>query len=119
MARQVVAEQANDVGRLAATLVAVLDPGLIVLGGGVGQNPLLRAGVQETVRRLTWETEIAVSVLGPRATALGAAQIAAEIGLQTIVGPNHSRGLAFSPSPSLRSAAAPPGAAPTDGMSRG
>lgn len=100
-ARAVIEEQAHDVGRLAATLAAVLDPGLIVLGGGVGQNPRLLAGVQETVRRLTWETEIAVSVLGPRATALGAAQIAATIGLQTIVGPNHGHGLAFSPSPSL------------------
>jgi predicted NBD/HSP70 family sugar kinase len=76
---------AQEVGEMAAAVVAILDPGLLILGGGVGQSPLLVDSVSTTVRRLTWETEIRSGVLGPDATIMGAAQLAAEAALSDIL----------------------------------
>jgi predicted NBD/HSP70 family sugar kinase len=76
---------AQEVGEMAAAVVAILDPGLLILGGGVGQSPLLLDGVRATVRRLTWETEIRSGVLGPDATIMGAAQLAADAALSDIL----------------------------------
>ena len=64
----------------------MLDPGLIVLGGGVGQNPLVVQEVQRVMKELTWSTEIAVSSLGTNGTALGAMRLAADYGLALILG---------------------------------
>ena len=79
------AEHAGEVGRLAASLVAVLDPGLVILGGGVGRNPLLTDGVRRTLEALSWPTKVEVSRLGERATVLGAAHLARERGVNTVV----------------------------------
>ena len=40
-ARRMVDGHSRDIGRLAVAVLAVIDPGLIVLGGGVGQNQLV------------------------------------------------------------------------------
>jgi predicted NBD/HSP70 family sugar kinase len=79
---------AQDIGRLVAACVGMLDPGLIVLGGGVGQNPLVVQEVQRVMKELTWSTEIAVSSLGTNGTALGAMRLAADYGLALILGGN-------------------------------
>ncbi len=76
---------AREVGEMAAAVVAILDPGLLILGGGVGQNPLLLDKVRATVRRLTWETEIRSGTLGSDATIMGAAQLAADAALADIL----------------------------------
>jgi len=76
---------AQEVGEMAAAVVAILDPGLLVLGGGVGQNPLLVDSVRETIRRLTWETEIRSGALGSDATIKGAAQLAADAALADVL----------------------------------
>ncbi|MBB5897871.1 putative NBD/HSP70 family sugar kinase [Kutzneria kofuensis] len=80
-----VREHSLEVGKLAASLSAVLDPGLVVLGGGVGANPLLTPGVVETLAGLSWPTEVVVSRLGDRATVLGAARLAREQGVRRAV----------------------------------
>ena len=80
-----VAEHAAEVGKLAASLAAVLDPGLVILGGGVGRNPLLTDGVRETLAALSWPTKVEVSRLGERATVLGAAHLAREHGVNAVV----------------------------------
>lgn len=85
-ARRHVDRHAADIGRLAAAVVGVMDPGMIVLGGGVGQNPLLLPGVARTVRQLTWETEIATSPFGNRGSVLGATQLAAREAVRSLVG---------------------------------
>ncbi|MET8848715.1 ROK family protein [Amycolatopsis sp. NPDC004625] len=85
LARELVAEHAEAVGNLAASICAVLDPGLVVLGGGVGRNRLLLPGVAATVGRLSWPTEVAVSELGARATVLGAAHLAREKGIRAVL----------------------------------
>jgi predicted NBD/HSP70 family sugar kinase len=81
-----VTRHARDIGRLVAACVGVLDPGLIVLGGGVGQNPLVVDEVRRVARALTWTTDIAVSSLGPNGTVLGAMQLAADYALGLILG---------------------------------
>jgi predicted NBD/HSP70 family sugar kinase len=83
--RALVGTHAQEVGEMAAAVVAILDPGLVILGGGVGQSPLLLDKVRQTVRRLTWETEIRSGVLGRDATIMGAARLAADAALADIL----------------------------------
>jgi predicted NBD/HSP70 family sugar kinase len=85
-ALQWVRRHAADIGRLVAACVGMLDPGLIVLGGGVGQNPLVLEEVQRIAKELTWPTEIAVSSLGASGTALGATRLATDFALGSILG---------------------------------
>jgi predicted NBD/HSP70 family sugar kinase len=77
---------AADIGRVVAACIGFLDPGLVVLGGGVGQNPMILNEVQRTARDLTWSTEIAVSSLGVNGTALGAMRLAADFSLAQVIG---------------------------------
>ena len=75
-ARRLVDQHATDIGRLAVGVMSVLDPGLVVLGGGVGQNQLLLPGVRRVTTSLAWDTEITVGALGEHATVLGAVHLA-------------------------------------------
>lgn len=84
LARVLVAEHADEVGKLAASVCAVLDPGLLILGGGVGGNPLLTDGVITMLARLSWHTEVVVTRLGERATVLGAAYLARAEGVRGV-----------------------------------
>ncbi len=84
-AAALVAEHAGEVGKLAASLTAVLDPGLVILGGGVGRNPLLTDGVREALSALSWPTKLEVSRLREHATVLGAAHLAREHGINAVV----------------------------------
>jgi len=85
LAGELVAEHSAHVGRLAASVAAVLDPGLVILGGGVGGNPLLTAGVARVLAELSWPTELLVSTLGDQATVLGATRLATEQGIRHTV----------------------------------
>ncbi|CAM5415705.1 hypothetical protein SALBM311S_12785 [Streptomyces alboniger] len=59
--------------KLVVSVLCVLDPQQVVLGGGVGQqNQLLLPEVRRTVRRLAWDTEITTGALGDYATVQGA-----------------------------------------------
>ncbi|MBP2330500.1 putative NBD/HSP70 family sugar kinase [Kibdelosporangium banguiense] len=84
LAKVLVAEHAREIGKLAVSVCAVLDPGLLVLGGGVGGNPLLTAGIAATLAELSWPTEVVVSRLGDRATVLGATHLAREDGVRQV-----------------------------------
>jgi predicted NBD/HSP70 family sugar kinase len=75
-ARRMADRHAQDIGKLAVGVLSVIDPGLIVLGGGVGQNQLVLPEVQRVLRSLAWDTEVTVGALGDRATVLGAVHIA-------------------------------------------
>lgn len=76
-----VERHAADIGRLAAGCIGMLDPGLIVLGGGVGRNPLMTENVERVAAELAWPTRIAVSSLGDGGTALGAMKLAVDYSL--------------------------------------
>lgn len=77
---------AADIGRMVAGFIGFFDPGLVVLGGGVGQNPIMLEEVRHVARDLTWATEIAVSSLGVNGTVLGATRLAADYALAEILG---------------------------------
>ncbi|MFI2433471.1 ROK family protein [Streptomyces sp. NPDC018693] len=83
-ARSVIDRHAVDVGRLAAAVTAVLDPGLIVLGGSTGADPQLLPGVRAELTRLSWPTEVVSSTLGELGTVVGAARLAVARGVQTV-----------------------------------
>ncbi|MFE0453721.1 ROK family protein [Streptomyces sp. NPDC058914] len=83
-ARAVVGRHAVDVGRLAAAVTAVLDPGLIVLGGSTGADPQLLPGVRAELARLSWPTEVVSSTVGDTGTVAGAARLAVARGVQTV-----------------------------------
>lgn len=85
-ARRFVDGHAREVGRLAAAATAVLDPGLIVLGGGIGANSQLLPGVRAELARLSWPTEVVSSEVGDSGTVAGAARLAVARGIQTVTG---------------------------------
>lgn len=84
-ARRAVAAYGEEVGRLATAVAALIDPGLIVLGGGVGSNPLLLEGVRESLDRMPWTTEVVTSALGSQATLAGATRLAVEVALEELL----------------------------------
>ncbi|WBO62230.1 ROK family transcriptional regulator [Streptomyces camelliae] len=86
-ARAVVDAHAADVGRLAAAVAAVLDPGLIVLGGSTGADPQLLPGVRAELARLSWPTEVVSSTVGDLGTVVGAARLAVARGVRTVTEP--------------------------------
>ncbi|TPQ21873.1 ROK family protein [Streptomyces sporangiiformans] len=86
-AAAVVGRHAADVGRLAAAVTAVLDPGLIVLGGATGADPQLLPGVRAELARLSWPTEVVSSTVGDSGTVAGASRLAVAQGIQTVTSP--------------------------------
>lgn len=85
-ARDIVEQHARDVGNLAAACVSVLDPQLIVLGGGVGQNPQLLPGVRDVVKELCWPVDVVNGKLSNQATVLGAVRLAIDFAMARLLG---------------------------------
>jgi predicted NBD/HSP70 family sugar kinase len=85
-ARACVERHANDVGNLVAACVSVLDPELVVLGGGVGQNAMLLPEIDKVVRALCWPVEITVSELSNQATVLGTVRLAVDFAMANLLG---------------------------------
>lgn len=61
----------RDIGHLVAACIAVLDPGLVILGGGIGQNRLVLPEVRRVVAELAVPTRVEVTGLGAEATLMG------------------------------------------------
>ncbi|WP_245413361.1 ROK family transcriptional regulator [Mangrovicella endophytica] len=80
-----VRRHAEDIGALVATCVAVVDPGLVVLGGGVGTSPLLLPTVPELAARLSYPVTVRSSTLGSDATVLGIERLAAEQAMEGLM----------------------------------
>jgi len=81
LALQVVQEAAGYLGLAVAGLLNLMNPSLVVVGGGLARlGELLLEPLRETVRRRTLvssvaASEIRTSKLGPQATAIGAATL--------------------------------------------
>ncbi|HEV7177191.1 MAG TPA: ROK family protein [Solirubrobacteraceae bacterium] len=76
-ARAVVANVARHLGSAIASVIAVIDPELIVLGGGIGSNPALLGPVRVTAAELVpLATRIETSMLGDQAALHGAVAVA-------------------------------------------
>lgn len=85
-AAEIIEQHANDIGNLAAACVSVLDPELIVLGGGVGQNPRLLPGVKSVVERLCWPVRVVNGELSNQATVRGAVRLAIDFAMARLLG---------------------------------
>lgn len=86
-------QHSRDIGQLALALTAVLDPALIVLGGGVGQNPHLLEGVRTVVQKLKPEVQVTAGSLGEDATVEGAVVLTLDHALSKLLGSNYKRRL--------------------------
>lgn len=77
VARSVVDHVASRLGTAIATVCAILDPELVVLGGGIGASPLLLRPVRGSAAALVPITaRIETSLLGERAALQGAIAVA-------------------------------------------
>lgn len=85
-AEEIVAQHARDIGNLAAACVSVLDPELIILGGGVGQNPRLLPGVKRVLEELCWPINVVNGELSNRATVRGAVRLAIDFAMARLLG---------------------------------
>ena len=77
---------ARDIGGLVASCVSVVDPGLVVIGGGVGASPVLLPHVRETVDRLAHAVDVQNSQLGLDATVLGIEKLTVEHASDILLG---------------------------------
>ena len=85
-AAAVVADEAALVARAACAVVTVIDPELIVLGGGIGQAPGFAAAVAAELRRLApVMPEVRVSALGTHADVDGCLAAGAELAWQRLI----------------------------------
>jgi predicted NBD/HSP70 family sugar kinase len=84
-ASQAIEHHARDIGAVVATCISIVDPGLVVLGGGIGNSPLVLPHVREVANRLSYPTEIRSSILGADATVLGIEELAANHASKLIV----------------------------------
>ena len=79
-ARAVVDHVASRVGAAIATVCAIIDPELVVLGGGIGSSPLLLRPVRGSAAALVPITaRIETSMLGERAALQGAVAVALQV----------------------------------------
>jgi predicted NBD/HSP70 family sugar kinase len=77
LARRLVDDQAKLIALGVASVAAVIDPELVVLGGGIGANPLLLSPVRDHLARLVPEPpSVHSSSLGARASLYGAIALA-------------------------------------------
>lgn len=76
---------AEDIGAIVASCVSMVDPGLVVLGGGLGGNPLLLPTVSEVANRLSYPVELRTSSLGQDATVLGIEKLACDSAVDLIL----------------------------------
>ena len=76
-AREIVEAEARQLGLTIASACAVFDPELVVLGGGVGRNPLLLPTVREMVESLVpFPPRVEISALGEAGSLTGAVFVA-------------------------------------------
>lgn len=81
-----VTRHAEDIGAIVASCVSVVDPGLVVLGGGLGSSALLLPTVCEVANRLSYPVEVRTSTLGQDATVLGIEKLACEQTVDLLLG---------------------------------
>jgi predicted NBD/HSP70 family sugar kinase len=89
-AKAVVAEEARLVARAICTVITVVDPGLIVLGGGIGQAPGFAAAVSAGLRAMSpVMAEVKVSALGSDVVVDGCLAEGASLAWNQLTSPPH------------------------------
>jgi predicted NBD/HSP70 family sugar kinase len=86
VAVELVEEEARIVALAIAAVAAVLDPRLVVLGGGIGSNPVLLEPVRRHVARIfPRRLDVRTSALGDRAAFLGAVAVGLRAARQSLL----------------------------------
>lgn len=76
-AREALDAQARWIAHALATVIAVVDPGAFVLGGGIGSREELHAPIQHWLERLGYpDVPVRISSLGSAGAVLGAIELA-------------------------------------------
>jgi predicted NBD/HSP70 family sugar kinase len=80
-----VAGEAELIARAVCAIITVIDPALVVLGGGIGQAPGFAAAVEAELRKLSPVTpRVRVSALGTEAIVDGCLASGAELAWQRL-----------------------------------
>lgn len=82
-ARNILNSYASDVSRVLLAFISVLDPQAVILGGSIGNNPILLPLVQNELRSLGRPVSVSGD-LGERSSALGAAILATQQAYRTL-----------------------------------
>jgi len=78
-------EHGVALGRIAAAASTILDPSILVLGGGLSRNSVLAALIMAEFRTRNPITEIKVSQKDADATVEGACMLARDLALQRLI----------------------------------
>ncbi len=84
-ARMLMSEHGVALGRIAATAATILDPEIIVLGGGLTRNEAFAQIIAEEFRSRNKDTRLEVSRKGAEATVLGACLLARDLAIGNLV----------------------------------
>lgn len=77
---------AEDIGAIVASCVSVIDPGLVVLGGGLAGHALLQPTISRQANALSYPVELRPSTLGADATVLGIEKLANDQTVKILLG---------------------------------
>ena len=87
-AQAIIEDVASRLGAAIAAVCAILDPELVVLGGGIGSSPLLLSPVRGAVAMLVpISARIETSLLGERGGLQGAIAVALDAARTTLLSP--------------------------------
>lgn len=89
IAKRVMQEHSIALGRIAAAAAAVLDPAVLVLGGGLSRNGDFALQVMNEFRARNTSTTVETSRKGPDATVNGAVILARDLALRCLVDRHH------------------------------
>ena len=81
---QLMREYSVALGRIAATAATILDPAILVLGGGLSRDPMFSGLIMEEFKSRNAYTQIALSQRGPDATVEGACLLATDLAMTRI-----------------------------------
>ncbi|MGP4141624.1 ROK family protein [Sodalis praecaptivus] len=82
-------EHGVALGRIAATAATILDPSILILGGGLSQNQPFAQRIMDEFSLRNQDTRIEVSQMGPEATVVGACLLARDLAITHIVDRYH------------------------------
>jgi glucokinase-like ROK family protein len=97
VSQQLLSDAGRHIGSALASLINLLNPGLVLIGGGVAEaggfllNPLRVSVNERSLRASLRAARIAVAALGRRSTALGAVSLALATTFQQYIEPDETR----------------------------
>ena len=89
VAHALMRRQAAALGRIAAACVTIVDPTVLVIGGGLTRNQTFAGLIIDEFQSRNGRTDIRVSAKGADATVQGVAILARDFALKAMLGPYH------------------------------